>query len=43
MLIMKQKNVDIYKKDTTSEIYGALGYLSEIDFRKKTGQSDHLY
>mgnify|MGYP004146090795 CR=1 FL=1 len=36
------KNVDIYKKDTTSEIYGALGYLSEIDFRKKTGQSDHL-
>ena len=41
MLIMKQKNVDIYKKDTTSEIYGALGYLSEIDF-ENSGQSDHL-
>ena len=22
------KNIDIYKKDTTSEIYGALGYLT---------------
>ena len=29
------KNVDLYKDETTSEIFGALGYLSEINLRKK--------
>ena len=28
------KNVDIYKEDTTSELFGALGLLSKIDFQK---------
>ena len=28
-------NIDIYKNDTTSEIFGAIGYLSEIDLKKK--------
>ncbi len=36
------KNVGIYKEDTTSEIYGALGYFSEINLQKKTTNSDHL-
>ena len=29
------KNVDLYKKDTTSELHGAIGYLTEINFTKK--------
>ena len=29
------KNVDVYKKDTTSEIFGALGYLSQINLKKE--------
>ena len=29
------KNIDSFKKDTTSEVFGALGLLSEIDFEKK--------
>ena len=29
---MKLENVDDLKKDTTSELFGALGYLSEIEF-----------
>ena len=32
---MKLKNVALFKKDTTSEIFGAIGYLSEINFKKK--------
>ena len=35
------KNVDIYKKDTTSEIFGALGYLSQINFRKNNEGAIH--
>ena len=31
------KNVDIYKKDPTSEIYGSLGFLSEIFLEKNEG------
>ncbi len=29
------KNISLYKKDTTSEVFGALGYLSEIQLYKK--------
>ena len=29
------KNVDLYKDETTSEIFGALGYLTQINLRKK--------
>jgi LPS-assembly protein len=36
------KNVDIYKKDTTSEFYGAIGLLSKIDLQKSTSNSNHL-
>ena len=35
------KNIDLYKKDTTSEFYGALGYLSEINLKKKVLASIH--
>ena len=33
------RNVDIYKKDTTSELFGALGYLSEIEFQKNINEN----
>ena len=36
------KNVDEYKKDTTSELFGALGILSKITLQKKQGNTDHL-
>ena len=36
------KNVDEYKKDTTSELFGALGILSKIILQKKQGNTDHL-
>ena len=29
------KNTDIYKKDTTSEVFGAIGYLGQINLEKK--------
>ena len=29
------KNVDIYKEDPTSEIYGALGFLTKLELEKK--------
>ena len=32
---MKLKNVDIYKKDPTSEVYGALGFLTEVYLEKE--------
>ena len=35
------KNVDRYKTDPTSEIFGALGLLSEIDLVKKRNKTDH--
>ena len=37
------KNIDYYKKDNTSELFGALGLLSEIDFQKKLGAINHLF
>ncbi len=36
------KNTDIYKEDTTSEIHGAIGYMSQLNFRKKTPNGLHL-
>ena len=36
------KNVSEFKNDTTSEFFGAFGYLTEIDFYKKDkSQSEH--
>ena len=31
------KNIDIYKEDTTSELFGGLGLHSDINFSKKKG------
>ena len=36
------KNVDLYKKDTTNEVFGALGYLTEVNFKKNNLGSVHL-
>ena len=35
------KNVDIYKKDTTSELFGAFGYLSELNLIKDNNNGLH--
>ena len=35
------KNIDLYKKDTTNELYGAFGYLTEIELEKDTNNSKH--
>ena len=37
----ESKNVDIYKKDRTSEIFGSIGLLSEISFQKLKNLSKH--
>ena len=37
------KNIDKYKKDTTTEIHGALGFLSQLNFRKDTPNGLHLF
>jgi len=39
----ESKNVDIYKNDTTSELFGSLGYLTELKFEKKQGLNRHLF
>ena len=36
------KNVDIYKNDFTTEVYGALGLLSELKLQKETNNSKHF-
>ena len=36
------KNVDEYKEDTTSELFGALGIFSKLNLQKKQGNTDHL-
>ena len=38
----ESKNVSLYKEDPTSEIYGALGYQSEIKFQKSKGVNKHF-
>ena len=37
------KNVDEYKDDDTSEFYGALGYLTDINLIKKINNANHLF
>ena len=39
----ESKNVDIYKDDSTSEIFGSLGLLSEINFQKFRENSKHFF
>ena len=36
------KNVDNYKEDTTSELFGALGIFSKISLQKNRGNTEHL-
>ena len=35
------KNIDLFKKETTNELYGAIGLLSEINFQKENNNSIH--
>ena len=37
------KNEEIYKDDTTSEILGSLGYLTEIDLQKEVNGAKHFF
>jgi LPS-assembly protein len=36
------KNEDLYKKDPTNELFGAIGYLSEINLQKTNSSFNHL-
>ena len=36
------KNVDKYKEDTTNELFGAVGLLSELNLKKNKKNSDHF-
>ena len=33
------KNIDIYKKDTTNELYGAFGYLTQLNLEKSNNNT----
>ena len=35
------RNVELYKKDTTAEMYGAFGYFTELDLEKKISNVKH--
>ena len=37
------KNVSIYKEDTTNELFGALGFLSEINLKKTNNDTEHFF
>ncbi len=37
----ESKNIDNLKQDTTSELYGAFGYFSEIDLQKEEGGKNY--
>ena len=37
------KNVDNYKEEPTSELFGAIGLLSEIDLYKKDNGNKYLF
>ncbi len=37
------KNVDLYKEETTTELFGSVGYLSELDLRKINGDTSYLF
>ena len=36
------KNVKLYKKDTTSELFGALGYFSELNLKKIVNNTNYI-
>ena len=36
------KNIDNYKEDTTSELFGAIGFLGSIDFFKNVAETSHF-
>tara|TARA_B100001248_G_scaffold68660_1_gene48477 strand:+ start:8222 stop:10630 length:2409 start_codon:yes stop_codon:yes gene_type:complete len=36
------RNEELYKDEPTNEIYGAFGYLTEINFQKQTNRGKHL-
>ena len=36
------RNLDLYKTNSTSELFGAIGYLSEINLQKDLRNSQHL-
>ena len=36
------KNVELYKEDATSELFGALGFLSKLNMKKTRLNSDHF-
>ena len=36
------KNVSLYKNDTTNELFGALGFLSEINLTKTNNDKEHF-
>ena len=36
------KNIEVFKRNTTNELFGALGLLSEINLEKNLGSSRHL-
>jgi LPS-assembly protein len=36
------KNIDLYKKDPTSEIYGAIGLLTDLKLQKKVQNTSHF-
>ncbi|MDC0619356.1 hypothetical protein OAO89_03470 [Pelagibacteraceae bacterium] len=35
------KNVELYKKDTTSELFGSIGYLTELNLQKNINNVKH--
>ena len=37
------KNVSLYKQDPTSELFGALGFLSDLKFEKISGINKHFF
>ncbi len=36
------KNTNKYKNDTTTELYGALGYLTQLELRKNNSNNEHI-
>ncbi len=36
------KNIDKYKDDTTSELFGSIGYLAKLDLEKTKNESKHF-
>ena len=37
------KNSSKFKSDTTSEIFGALGFLTEVDLHKNVNNNSHIF